>query len=96
MVKSYVGDIGTRIRTTLSTDLTNISTAYYKIKKPNGDILKVLCTIESILEGIVYYDIVTGDFNYIGVYYIQTELIFTDTSKFLSETKPFEIFEEYK
>ena len=96
MAKSYLGDIGTRIRTTLNTDLTNLNTVKYYIKKPSKVIATKTCVVEDVPTGIVYYDVVANDFDEVGVYMVQAELVFNDASKFLSETRNFEIFQEHK
>ncbi len=93
---SYLGDIGTEIETTLNTDLTGISTVSYKIIKPSGDISTLTCTIKNVLLGIISYITISGDFNEVGVYFIQTLLVFNNGDRFLSKTESFEIFEEFK
>ena len=96
MGKIYIGDIGTRLRTTLNTNITGYSSIKYKIKKPNGTILTKTCSPEDIENGIVYYDTILDDLDEVGSYSIQLEIIFTNGNKNSSETKPFLVYDLYE
>lgn len=74
----YVGDIGKPIRSYNNTDLTNASSAYYRIRKPNGTIMERECSIVSPLGGITFYRTVEGDLDEAGIYYIQTIINYLD------------------
>jgi hypothetical protein len=95
-LKSYVGDIGTILRTTLDSDLTGYSTVEYKIIKPDATILTKTCVIEDVTDGIVWYKAIAGDLNVVGIYYCQVKMVFTDGDQFRSRTESFEIFQEFK
>ena len=95
MGKSYVGDIGTRIRLTLDADLAGYTDIDFKIKKPDGTELDVDCTVEDETNGIIYYDVVDGDFDVAGTYLIQAEITFSDGDYLLSETKSFTVYDAY-
>lgn len=92
--KSYVGDIGTRIRTDLNSNISGAQTITYKYKKPNGITGDWACQVESFTGGIVYYDVVSGDFDVSGQYKIQT-LVEFDSDRFLSHTRDFIVYGEY-
>jgi hypothetical protein len=92
MGKSYVGDIGTRIRTTLNTDLTNATTLEYQVEKPDATTDTWTVTVEDTTNGIVYYDVIAGDFDQAGSYDIQTDITYNDGDHFLSETRKINVF----
>ena len=96
MDKIYIGDIGTRLRTTLNTDLAGYSSMTYKIKKPSGTIVTKPCIPEDEANGIVYYDTVDGDLNEVGPYLIQIDVKFSSGNKNLSVTKSFIVYDEFK
>lgn len=96
MSKIYIGDIGTRLRTTLNTDLAGYSSINYKIKKPSGSIITKPCEVEDEANGIVYYDTIDGDFDEAGPYLIQINVIFTSGNKNLSVTKSFIVYDVFK
>lgn len=97
MGKIYKFDIGTRLRTTLNADLAGYSTIEYKIKKPiNGTILTKTCEVEDEGNGIVYYDIVDGDLDEIGIYDIQVQIVFSGGAQFESETRSFTVYDSHK
>ena len=96
MDKIYIGDIGTRLRTTLNDDLTGYSSINYKIKKPSGAILTKPCTPEDEINGIIYYDTIEGDLDEVGSYLIQAFVIFNSGSENLSVTKSFIVYDRYK
>ncbi len=96
MGKIYIGDIGTRLRTTLNTDLAGYSTLEYKIKKPSGVIITKPCTPEDVLNGILYYDTIDGDLDEVGPYLIQVNIIFASGNKNLSITRSFIVYDVYK
>jgi len=95
MGKTYVGDIGTKIETTLNTSLVGISTAKYYIKKHDGSLATWTCIVDSTTTGIVSYNAVNGDFDVAGKYYIQTQLVFADGSTYWSETESFRVYSRY-
>jgi len=96
MSKIYTFDIGTRLRTTLGSDLTGYSTVEYKIKLPDNTIETKTCVVEDEATGIVYYDSVAEDFDDNGTYYLQVEVVFAAGSQFLSETTTFDVYSAYK
>ena len=96
MGKSYVGDIGTRIRMTLNTSLAGASSVKFCIKKPNNSEVEKTCVVENVPTGIVYYDSETGDFNVAGEYYIQAKVTFTDGDIIKSTTARFMIYNAYE
>ena len=93
--KIYIGDIGTRLRTTLNEDLAGYSSIEYKIQKPSGTILTKPCVPEDVLNGIVYYDSVDGDFDELGFYKIQTDINFASGSHNESVTQTFYVSKKF-
>ncbi len=96
MDKIYIGDIGTRLRTTLNTDITGYSSIIYKIKKPSGTIMTKPCIPEDEATGIIYYDTVVDDLDEVGPYLIQIDVRFSSANKNLSVTKSFIVYDEFK
>ena len=96
MDKIYIGDIGTRLRTTLNTDLAGYDSMTYKIKKPSGIVVTKPCTPEDEANGIIYYDTVDGDLDEVGPYLIQIDVRFLSGNKNLSVTKSFIVYNEFK
>lgn len=96
MGKSYVGDIGTRIRTTTLLDMSSVSGVFYDVTKPDSIEYQWTCSIENVTSGIVYYDIVSGDFDQSGRYAYQTDITMTNGDRWRSETRYFDVYEEYK
>lgn len=96
MGRIYKFDIGTRLRTTLNVDLAEYSSMNYKIKKPSGTILTKTCTPEDLANGIVYYDSIVNDFDEVGLYLIQVQVVFTDGDQNESETKSFRVYDSFK
>ena len=96
MGKIYIGDIGTRLRTTLNTDIAGYSTIEYKIKKPSGAILTKTCNPEDVGNGIIYYDTIDGDLDEVGPYLIQLNILFNNSNKNLSVTRSFIVYDKYK
>ena len=96
MGKIYIGDIGTRLRTTFNTDIAGYDTIEYKIKKPSGSILTKPCTPEDVGNGIIYYDTIEGDLDEVGPHLIQVDIIFSSGNKNLSLTKSFIVYDVFK
>ena len=96
MGRIYIGDIGTRLRTTLNTDIAGYSSIVYNIKKPSGDIITKPCNPEDVGNGIVYYDTIDGDLDEVGPYLIQLNIIFASGNKNLSVTRSFIVYDVYK
>ena len=98
MGKIYTFDIGTRLRTTLNTNLAGYSTVEYVVRKPNGSTLTVPVTdVEDEANGIVYYDTVLNDLDEVGMYYIQVQVVFVSgSSQFESETQYFRVYDPFK
>jgi hypothetical protein len=94
--KIYKGDIGTRLRTTLSADLSGYKTIVYKIRKPSGIVIEKPCTLEDETNGIVYSDTVDGDFDEAGTYLIQVEVEFINGNINKSKTQKFEVYDVYE
>ena len=95
IVKSYVGDIGTRIRITLNTSIAGLSTQQFFIKKPSGAIVTKTAVVEDASDGILYYDTISGDFNEIGKYMVQAKLTFASGNIFKTKTNDFIVYEEF-
>ena len=96
MGKIYTFDIGTRLRTTLSVNLTGYDTIEYKIQKPSGSVLTKPCTPEDLVNGIVYYDTILNDLDEVGVHYIQVQVVFLSGSQFESESQYFIVYDSFK
>jgi len=96
MGKSYIGDIGTRIRTTTLLDMSNVSGVYYDVTKPDDIVFQWPCSIENVTSGIVYYDIVDGDFDQFGRFEYQTDITMNNGDHWRSETRYFDVYEEFK
>ena len=94
MGKTYVDDIGTRIRTTMSEDITGYSAVTYYIQNPSGTEVTKTCVVEDVTNGIVYYDTVSGDLDEEGIYKIQT-LVDMGATQFMSETQQFRVYGDY-
>lgn len=93
--KTFINDVGTKIETTLNTDLTGLSSATYYVKKGNGTTTTWACTVESVTTGIVYYNVVSGDLNVSGKYLIHTVLVYNDGSQYTSDIKNFKVYDKY-
>lgn len=96
MDRIYIGDIGTRLRTTLNTDIAGYSSIIYKIKKPSGTVMTKPCIPEDEANGIIYYDTVADDLDEAGPYLIQIDVRFSSGNKNLSVTKSFIVYNEFK
>ena len=96
MGKIYIGDIGTRLRTTFNDDIAGYSTIVYKIKKPSGAILTKPCEVEDELNGIIYYITIAGDLDEVGPHLIQADVKFSSGNKNLSVTKSFIVYDVFK
>lgn len=96
MGKIYMFDIGTRLRMTLSADLTGYTTIEYKIKKPSGSILTKTCSIEDLANGIIYYDTANGDLDEEGKYSIQAQIVFSGGDQYESESKSFRVYDSFQ
>ena len=96
MGKIYTYDIGTRLRTTLNTDLAGYNTVEYKIEKPDNTVLTKPCTPEDVDNGIVYYDTILNDLDQAGYYHIQTQIVFLSGNKYESETKEFRVYDPFE
>jgi len=96
MGKIYTFDVGTRLRTTLSVDLTGYSTVEYKIKKPGGSTITKTCTVEDQANGIIYYDTVADDLDEVGTYLIQAQIVFASGNQNESETQNFVVYDSFK
>ena len=96
MGKIYIGDIGTRLRTTLNTDIAGYSSIEYKIKKPSGTVMTKPCIPEDEATGIIYYDTVVDDLDEVGPYLIQIDVKFSSGNKNLSLTKSFIVYNVFK
>lgn len=96
MVKNYVGDIGTRIRIRMCTDITNATTTQFKVKKPDGIEYTWVCTIEEYEDGIIYYRTKYGDFDQAGRYTFNGDVVLSNGDRWLTETRNFDVYEAYK
>lgn len=96
MGKIYTFDIGTRLRTTFSADITGYSSVEYKIKKPDGTTMTKTCIVEDQANGIVYYDTVEDDLDQAGSYSIQAEIVFSGGDQNKSVTQYFLVYDDYE
>lgn len=96
MVKSYVGDIGTRVRTKVCADITNVSGVWYNVMKPDNTEVEWTCIVEDYTQGIIYYDVQSGDFNISGRYKYQGEIVMTNADRWSAESKYFDVYGAYK
>jgi len=100
--KSYVGDIGTRVRSYLRADITDVSGITYYWKKPisgqvgETEIVTHPCGVEYYPTGVIYYDTVSGDFDADGEYKVQALVIFDNGDRFKSHTKPITIYGDFE
>ena len=100
--KSYVGDIGTRVRSYLRANITLASGITYYWKKPVSGAIETTeiviheCGIEDYVSGVVYYDVVDGDFNVPGEYKHQVLVIYNNGDRFKSHTKSFSIYPDFE
>jgi len=100
--KSYVGDIGTRIRSYLRADITDASGITYYWKKPvsgaenTTEIVTKECDVEDYTSGVVYYDTIDGDLNVGGEYKHQALVIYLNGDRFRSHTKSFSVYEDFE
>ena len=95
MGKIYTFDIGTRLRTTLNTDLGGYSTIKYSIMKPDGTSSLKTCFPEDEPNGIIYYDTILNDLDQDGTYAIQTQIMFNSGNQFESETQYFRVYDSH-
>ena len=90
--KPYVGDVGTIILTDLCESLDAISTVSYEITKPDGEIVYWACNIEDLAESIIFYVVVSGDFNVHGEYKLQVVADYIGDPIFYGDTKFFTVY----
>ena len=96
--KSYIGDIGTRVRTYLRASVSSASGITYYWKKPvSGAIttyetVSFVCGVEDYNSGIVYYDTLDGDFDVQGEYKHQVLVVYDNGNRFRSHTKAFSVY----
>ena len=94
--KSYVGDIGTRIRSYLRADITDASGIAYYWKKPvsgaedTTEIVTHPCGVEDYISGVVYYDTQDTNLDVAGQYKHQVLVIYNNGDRFRSHTKSFD------
>jgi len=96
MGKIYTYDIGTRLRTTLSSDLTGYSSVKYSIEKPDKTTMLKTCTVEDLTNGIIYYNTLEDDLDQSGYYHIQAQVVFPSGDRYESETKEFRVYDSFK
>jgi len=100
--KSYVGDIGTRVRSYLRADITLASGITYYWKKPvsgqvgSTEIVNHVCGVEDYLSGVVYYDSEDQDFDIGGQYKHQVLVEFNNGDRFRSHTRSFTVLEWFE
>jgi len=95
--KVYVNDIGTKIRTVLNENLTNMVSIVYEIKKPDDtEVEWTPVSTEDVIKGIVYYDTVSGDQDQVGEYFHQCYVIFSNGDEFRSETRSYSVYAKFK
>jgi hypothetical protein len=64
------------IRLLLDVDITGASVVQIQYRKPGGTIGAWTATVESAIEGIIYYDIQAGDLDEAGVWTFWSYVIF--------------------
>ena len=79
-VKTYVGEIGKRIKVDVGISLANLSAATLQVEKPDGAAASTWTA--SVLgadeNGFIYHDVISGDLNIRGLYRIWAKLVYTD------------------
>lgn len=68
MPNIFVGTVGLRIRVSLGINLAGAGTAKIKVKKPDGTTTEWTASVESALQGVIYYDTVDGDLDMSGTW----------------------------
>lgn len=99
--KSYVGDIGTRVRSYLRADITDASGITYYWKKPvsgqtTTEVVTHVAGVEYYPTGVVYYDTEDGDFDAKGEYKHQVLVVFDNGDRFRSHTKTFVVYDYFE
>ena len=90
MGRIYKDQTKVRFRITCGIDLSEVSVAtikYIKADETTGD---WTATVEDVENGIIYYDVVTGDLDVAGKWKMWAYLIFVDLKTAPGE--PFEIY----
>lgn len=96
MGKIYVGDVGTTIRVSTSYDLTNVTLAQLRFRKPDGsDMVKVATVKSPATEGILEYTTVADDLDDAGHWLVQPRIVESDGSIHLGSTARFTVNEQY-
>lgn len=96
MGKSFIGDIGTKIETTLNTSLSALTSATYYIKKGDGTSTTWACTVEHTTNGVVFYNTVDGDLNVSGKYITHVSLVYDSGNIFTSDVATFRVYDKYQ
>ena len=92
--KLYTDEFHVKIQTNLNTDVTGYTSLKSIIKKPSGATLSKDLTVVDDEEGIVFFLTAVGDFDEVGTYYTQIELIFSNAT-YLSDTVSFVVNDSY-
>ena len=92
--KLYTDEFHVKIQTNLNTDVSGYTSLKSIIKKPSGASIEKDLTVEDEETGIVFFLTAAGDFDEVGTYYTQIELIFSNAT-YLSDTVSFIVNDTY-
>jgi len=96
MAKIYKGDVGTSLKVTVGTDLTDASVTKLNVLKPgSSSVTEWTATIDDAQNGILEYVAIAGDFSTKGIYVLQAYVEFTGGEKLSGETTKFEVFDSF-
>lgn len=92
----HKGDIGTQFQVTIkdgsaAVDISSATTKLLKFKKPSGTVLeKPALFYTDGSDGILKYDIVSGDLSEVGTWFLQGFVVF-DSGTFNSDITKFKV-----
>jgi len=99
MGKTYIGDIGTVLRTTLlsvtgsAVDLSTATDAIYYVIKPDLTVTEWACTIDTpSTAGVISYTTIEDDWDQVGFYKYQPKITFEDADVFHGNTQYVKVY----
>lgn len=92
--KTYVGEVGKRIKVKVGISLANLSEALIYVEKPDGFIAVpwTAIVLGQAIDGWIYYDTIAGDLNTQGVYRAWAKVTFADGRLYYGERTTFNVY----
>lgn len=92
--KTYVGEIGKRIKVNVGIALDSLQTATIYVEKPDGSVATewLATRLGTASYGWVYYNTVDGDLSVPGIYRLYTKLVFADGRELFGANTFFNVY----